>query len=54
MEFHNLIALICVFFLSTILIIKSTQEKTALYFSFWIESLSIYLYLFLILSTLLL
>ena len=54
MEFHNLIALICIFFLSAILIIKSSQAKTAIYFSFWVESLSIYFYLFLILSTLLL
>ena len=54
MEFHNLIALICIFFLSAILMIKSSQDKTAMYFSFWVESLSIYFYLFLILSTLLL
>ena len=54
MEFHNLIALICIFFLAAILIIKSSQCKTAIYFSFWVESLSIYFYLFLILSTLLL
>ena len=54
MEFHHLIALICIFFLSAILMIKSSQDKTAMYFSFWIESLSIYFYLFLILSTLLL
>jgi len=54
MEFNNLIALICILFLSAILIIKSSQDKTAIYFSFWVESLSIYFYLFLILSTLLL
>jgi len=54
MGVHNLIALICIFFLSAILIMKSSQDKTAMYFSFWIESLSIYFYLFLILSTLLL
>ena len=54
MEFRNLIALICVLFLSAILIIKSSQDKTVMYFSFWVESLSIYFYLFLILSTLLL
>ena len=54
MEFYNLIALICIFFLSAILMIKSSQDKTAMYFSFWVESLSIYFYLFLILSTLLL
>ena len=54
MEFHNLIALICIFFLSSLLMIKSSQDKTVMYFSFWVESLSIYFYLFLILSTLLL
>ena len=54
LPYHHLIALICIFFLSAILIIKSTQDKTAIYFSFWVESLSIYFYLFLILSTLLL
>ena len=53
MEFYNLIALICIFFLSAILMIKSSQDKTAMYFSFWVESLSIYFYLFLMLSTLL-
>ena len=54
MEFHNLIALTCIFFLSSILVVKSSQDKAAMYFSFWVESLSIYFYLFLILSTLLL
>jgi 4-hydroxybenzoate polyprenyltransferase len=53
LPYHHLIALICIFFLSAILIIKSTQDKTAIYFSFWVESLSIYFYLFLMLSTLL-
>ena len=52
MEFHNLIALICIFFLSAILMIKSSQDKTAMYFSFWVESLSILSYIFLIIVTL--
>ena len=54
MELHNLIALSCIFFLSAILVINSSQNKVAMYYSFWVESLSIYFYLFLILSTLLL
>jgi 4-hydroxybenzoate polyprenyltransferase len=46
----NLLALILLYFVSSIFIVKSDENKSEMYFSFWIESLSILAYLFLIIS----
>jgi|TARA_B100001142_G_scaffold328347_1_gene388223 4-hydroxybenzoate polyprenyltransferase len=54
MPYPYLIGLITVFILSISLIKKSTEYKNPLFFSFCVESLSAFHYLFLILSTLLL
>jgi len=48
----HLIAILISFFIASILIIKSTQNKREIYFSCWVESLSIFFYLFLTLSSL--
>ena len=46
----NLLALILLYFVASIFIVKSDENKSEMYFSFWIESLSILAYLFLIIS----
>jgi 4-hydroxybenzoate polyprenyltransferase len=46
----NLLALILLYFVSSIFIVKSDENKSEMYFSFWIESLSILAYLLLIIS----
>ena len=46
--FANLLALISLYFVSSILILKSDEKKDEMYFSFWIESLSVLIYLFLV------
>jgi 4-hydroxybenzoate polyprenyltransferase len=51
--FESLIAIVLSCFFASILIIKSTTGKKDFYFTFWVESASIYLYFFLMLSTLL-
>ncbi len=48
----NLLALILAYFLAVILIKKSIVNSSEMYFSFWIESLSIFYYLFLVSSVL--
>ena len=48
----NLLALILLYFVVSIFIAKSEQSKVEMYFSFWIESLCILGYLFLIISSL--
>jgi len=51
-SFQHLIAIISLLFLSLILVIKSNRDRGEMFYSFWVESLSIALYLFLSLSTL--
>ena len=46
----NLLALILLYFVASIFIVKSDENKSEMYFSFWIESLSILAYLVLIIS----
>ena len=48
----NLLALIVLYFLTLALIIKSDKKNNEMYFSFWIESLSVFSYLFLIIMLL--
>lgn len=48
----NFLALIMLYFLALALIIKSDKKNNEMYFSFWIESLSIISYLFLIIMLL--
>jgi 4-hydroxybenzoate polyprenyltransferase len=48
----NLLALILLYFMASIFIIKSDENKGEMYFSFWVESLSIALYFFLAISSL--
>jgi len=48
----NFLALILLYFLTLVLITKSDQKNNEMYFSFWIESLSIFSYLFLIIMML--
>ena len=50
--FSNLVALLLLYFLSSIFILKSDENKGEMYFSFWIESLSILGYLFLVIMLL--
>ena len=44
----NFLALILLYFLASVLIKKSDQNNSEMYFSFWVESLSIFSYLFLV------
>tara|TARA_B100001250_G_scaffold402058_1_gene414699 strand:+ start:58 stop:876 length:819 start_codon:yes stop_codon:yes gene_type:complete len=46
--FPNLLALILLYFVAAILIVKSDQHSGERHFSFWVESLSIFSYLFLV------
>ena len=48
----NFLALILLYFLTLVLITKSDQKNNEMYFSFWIESLSVFSYLFLIIMML--
>ena len=48
----NLLALILLYFVSSILIAKSDVSNREMYFSFWVESLSILGYIFLLISAL--
>lgn len=52
LNFENLLALILLYFVSSFLIVKSDRNKGEFYFSFWVESLSILCYLFLVISAL--
>ena len=48
----NLLALILLYFVSSVFIAKSDVSKQEMYFSFWVESLSILSYIFLIIAAL--
>jgi len=48
----NLLALILLYFVASILIVKSDEKRSEMYFSFWVESLSILCYLFFVISVL--
>ena len=52
LNFPNLLALILLYFLSSIFIVKSEERRGEMYFSFWGESLSILGYLFLVIMLL--
>ena len=51
-NFSNLLALILLYFVSSIFIAKSDERRGEMYFSFWGESLSILGYLFLVIMLL--
>ena len=51
-NFSNLLALILLYFVSSIFIAKSDVSRREMYFSFWVESLSILGYIFLLISAL--
>jgi 4-hydroxybenzoate polyprenyltransferase len=53
MPIHFLIAMLCLFLLASLSIINSSENKSKIYYCFWVESMSVFCYLFLILSTLL-
>ena len=46
----NLLALILLYFVTSIFIVKSDEKRGEMYFSFWVESLSILCYLFFVIS----
>jgi 4-hydroxybenzoate polyprenyltransferase len=48
----NLLALILLYFVASIFIVKSDEKRGEMYFSFWVESLSILCYLFFVISVL--
>jgi len=48
----NLLALILLYFVASIFIVKSDKKSGEMYFSFWVESLSILCYLFFVISAL--
>ncbi len=48
----NLLALILLYFVTSIFIVKSDEKRSEMYFSFWVESLSILCYLFFVISVL--
>ncbi len=50
--FPNLLALISLYFMALIFIVKSDESKGEMYYSFWGESLSILCYLFLVIMLL--
>ena len=52
LSFPNLLALILLYLVASILIVKSDKNKGERYFSFWVESLSIFSYLFLVIMLL--
>ena len=52
LNFENLLALILLYILATIFIQKSDENKGEIYFSFWVESLSIFSYFLLVISKL--
>lgn len=49
----HIMSFISLFLLATLLIINSSEKKKTIYYSFWVESLSVFYYVFLTLSTLL-
>ena len=51
-NFAYLLALILLYFVSSIFIAKSDVSKREMYFSFWVESVSILGYIFLLISAL--
>ena len=51
-SFSNFLALILLYFLASVLIIKSDKKNNAMYFSFLVESLSFFCYLFLVIMLL--
>ncbi|HIG33168.1 MAG TPA: hypothetical protein EYQ09_07030 [Flavobacteriales bacterium] len=51
-NFPNLLALILLYFASSIFIAKSDVSRREMYFAFWVESLSILGYIFLLISAL--
>jgi len=50
--FTNLLALILLYFVASIFIAKSDERRGEMYFSFWVESLSVLAYLFLVIAAL--
>ena len=48
MPLSNFLALILLYFLASVFIKKSNENNSEMYFSFWVESLSIFSYLFLV------
>ena len=48
----NFLALILLYFLTVVMITKSNKKNNEIYFSFWVESLSFFSYLFLIMMLL--
>ena len=50
--YSNLLAIILLYFVASIFIAKSDESKGEMYFSFWVESLSILGYLFLVIMLL--
>ena len=52
LSLQNLLALIMLYILSAILIVKSDKKNTKIYFSFWVESLSLFSYFLLVISEL--
>ena len=48
MPLSNFLALILLYFLASVFIKKSNENNSEMYFCFWVESLSILLYLFLV------
>ena len=52
LSFQNLLALILLYILAAILILKSDKKNKKIYFSFWVESLSLFSYFLLVISEL--
>ena len=50
LSFNHLLSFSFLMFLSSIMIIKSNQKQSDMYFAFWVESMSIACYLFLAIS----
>tara|TARA_B100001250_G_scaffold71782_1_gene58110 strand:+ start:15009 stop:15839 length:831 start_codon:yes stop_codon:yes gene_type:complete len=48
----NFLALVLLYFLSLVLVIQADKKNSEMYFSFWVESLSIFSYLFLVIMLL--
>ena len=51
MAIHFFISYLLLFCVTSLFIINSTQKKNTLYYSFWVESMSVFCYIFLTLST---
>jgi len=52
LDLANLLALILLYILATILVLKSDKNNEKMYFSFWVESLSLFSYFLLVISEL--